>query len=158
MKPLLWIIGAAILISATYFLIRSRIVPTYQVNSSDFARVLDQLSRSTSNPAFAAFMFSTPDHPAHHDVINIQLSLESGRPGFDWVLLGPRNIADEKRFLEFARAAGYEPSAEEMNGVRYLRVETGDLVRLCGDIITKMYGLPKTARVDMIVQGFAWPP
>jgi hypothetical protein len=156
MTHVLWFFGAAIAIGAIVFFVRSRITPTYQVGTSDFARVLAKLSLSTSNPVFAAFMFSTPDRPGNDAAINIQFSLENGRPGFDWVLLGPRNIADQDRFLEFARSAGFEPHTEEMNGVRYLRVQSGDLAALCSDVVTKMYGLPQSARVAMIVQGFEW--
>ena len=78
--------------------------------------------------------------------------------GLDWVLIGPRNIADEARFTEFARAAGYNPQMQERNGVRYLRVEDGDLALLCRDVITKLYGRDENETVEMLVEGFEWTP
>jgi hypothetical protein len=115
-----------------------------------------KLSMSSATPAFAVLMFTTPDRPSESDAINIQFSMEHGRPGFDWVLLAPRNKEDKQRYLDFARRAGFSPKETDMNGVSYLRVEEGDLARLCVDVITRMYGLSATTRVDLLVAGFEW--
>jgi hypothetical protein len=101
-------------------------------------------------------MFNTPDRPG--DVVNLQFSLEGGRPGLDWVLLGERNIEDEARFQDFARAAGFRPKLEEANGVRYLRIEHGDLAVLCRDVVTKMYARGEAEPIELIVEGFHWKP
>jgi hypothetical protein len=45
-----------------------------------------------------------------------------------------------------------------MNNVQYLRVEDGDLAKLCNEIITSMYGWPEAEPFDLIVEGFAWEP
>jgi len=103
-------------------------------------------------------MFSTVDRPSDDDAINIQLSMEGGHPGFDWVLLGRRNIEDKERFVTFAQTAGYKLKKREMRGVHYLRVEDGDLAKLCNLIITGMYKVPTQSTVDMIVEGFEWTP
>jgi hypothetical protein len=94
-------IGAAVLIAALGIFIRSRIAPTYQVTISQIPWVLGQLSVSTSTPAFAVFMFSSPDRPSDDDVLNIQFSMENGRPGFDWVLRPPCGF-DSHRPLHFS--------------------------------------------------------
>jgi hypothetical protein len=104
------------------------------------------------------FIFSTPDRPSSDDAVNIQLSMEHGRAGFDWVLLAPRNIQDEARFVEFAKQRGFLPTRQEMNNVSYLRVEKGDIAELCADIIKDMYRMPATANIELITEGFEWHP
>ena len=76
----------------------------------------------------------------------------------DWVLLSSQNIDDKDRFLAFARDLGYSPQMKEQNGVRYLRVDQGDLVRLAREIITGMYRIKETQPLEMIVEGFEWQP
>jgi hypothetical protein len=158
MKWTLFSVGAAVLVGLLGIWIRSRSGTPYHVTLSQIPQVLDQLSSSTSTPAFAVFLLSSPDLPSGDDVLNIQFSMENGHPGFDWVLLAPRNISDEQRFIDFARSAGYKPTGMEGNGVRYLRVESGDLTKLCSSVITDLYRLPKSSSLEMIVEGFDWKP
>jgi hypothetical protein len=120
--------------------------------------LLAKLRLASATPAFAVLMFTTPERPSDSDAINVQFSMEHGRPGFEWVLLAPRNIEDKQRYLDFARRAGFAPKEMAMNGVSYLRVEDGDLARLCIDVITKMYGVSATKPVELLVEGFEWGP
>jgi hypothetical protein len=156
MQAALIIVCAVVAMLAFSLWVRSRTVPTLQVRVDEIPRVLASLSASSSDPTFAVFMFTTPDLPTPQDALNIQFSMESGKPGFDWVLIAPRNIRDHDRFVEFAQAGGYHPEMQEMNNVRYLRVEQGDLAALCRDVITKMYSLPESELIDLIVEGFEW--
>ena len=127
-----------------------------QVSLSDIPEVFARLESSSSYPAFAVFIFAPPDRPASADSVNIQFSMEDRRPGFDWVLLSPTNIEDRARFLEFAESKGYEAQEFEMNNVRYLRIENGDLVQLCSDVISEMYGLQRSEPIALIAEGFSW--
>jgi hypothetical protein len=133
-------------------------ISTLTATAKQIPDLLAQLSRLQSYPAFVTFVFSAPDQPGDDHAMNVQFSVEGGTTGFDWVLLAPRNLSDEKRFLEFARALGFAPSLKEMNNVRYWRVEHGDIASLCGRVITEMYGMSDTQPIDLVVEGFKWKP
>jgi hypothetical protein len=74
------------------------------------------------------------------------------------VLYQPRNIEDEGRFVAFARNRGFTFKSQELNGVRYLRVESGDLVALCRGVITDLYAVPPGEKIELIAEGFEWRP
>lgn len=154
----LFIAAAIAVITGLVMFVRSRMEVTYQVALTELPRVLTALLASSDFPAFAVFMFNRPGQPGADDTVNIQYAVDNRRVGLDWVLIGPRNIADEALFSEFARAAGYDPQKREQNGVRYLRVEDGDLALLCRDVITKLYGRDENETVEMLVEGFEWIP
>jgi hypothetical protein len=158
MKVLLAVCFVAIVLGAHFLFIRSRVVPTHHVRSTQVARVLEQLRQSTADPTFAVFMFSTPDQPGSERALNIQFSLENGRAGFDWVLLAPRNVEDEARFIEFAVQRGFSPKKHEENNVKYWRVERGDIAKLCADVIDDMYKIATDSDVELITEGFTWQP
>ena len=154
----LFIAAAIAVITGLVMFVRSRMEVTYQVPLTELPRVLTALLASSDFPAFAVLMFNPSGQPGPDDTVNIQCAVDSHRVGLDWVLIGPRNIADEARFAEFARAAGYDSQQRERNGVRYLRVEDGDLAVLCRDVITKLYGRDENETVEMLVEGFEWTP
>jgi hypothetical protein len=158
MKVLLVVCGIIAVIGTIVLFARSRVVPTHHVGASDTARVLEQMRASSENPTFAVFMFSTSGRPSEQDDLNIQFSMEGGRAGFDWVLLAPRNIQDEVKFVEFAKQHGFSPTRHEMNNVKYWRVEEGDIAKLCAEIITDMYDMPASASIELITEGFEWRP
>jgi hypothetical protein len=156
MKLLPVLASVAFAIAALAILLRSRVAATQAVSVADIARVLSALSAATADPAFAVFIFHTPDRPDSEGALNLQFSLEGGRPGFDWVLLGSRNVQEQQRFLEFARGRGYDPKMKEENHVKYLRVEEGDLAALCAGVITGLYRQDPTGPLRLLVHGFKW--
>jgi len=132
--------------------------PTLTVTARDVPDVLASVSMATSEPAFAVFLFD-PDDPSHgRGAVNIQFSRENGHVGLDWVLLAPANIRDQPRFEAFAASEGYSVQPREQRGIKYLRVDSGDLSKLCQDVIWKLYGLPPTAKLELIVEGLDWSP
>jgi hypothetical protein len=106
------------------------------------------------------FLFTPEGRPAGNDEerVNLQYSIENGRVGLDWVLLAPQNVSDQEKIAAFMKDRGFAANAREMNKVRYLRVEDGDIVDLGLKIATEFYGRRLTDRIDVIVDGFDCKP
>ena len=89
--------------------------------------------------------------------MNLNLSFENGKVGFDWVLLAPRNLEDQEKFRAFTRQHGIELDSRSMNGVHYLRVERGDIATFITSVVTEMYGRPRDEPLTLVHDGFEWP-
>lgn len=120
--------------------------------------VFEQLKQKGHDGSFAIFMFDPPGVSNTDDAINIQFSIENGRIGLDWCLIGAANIRDIEKFEGFIAAHGQRPRMMEVNQVKYLRVEHGDLPLLCQGVIIELYAMRCDVKLDMAVQGFPWPP
>ena len=119
--------------------------------------VFERLKQQGKNASFAVFMFQPPGKSNPDDAVNIQFSIEDGHIGLDWCLLGSTNISDKDKLQRFITEQGYKAESKELNRVKYLRVEQGDLPRLCQNVITKLYGMGRDVELDMVVEGFSWP-
>ena len=97
-------------------------------------------------------------HSPGTDAINLQYSVKRGAVGLDWVLLGDTNIADRDPVAAFASQLGHAMSEETMNKVHYLRAEGRDLDTLGARIIVELYGMSASAKLELITEGFDWPP
>jgi hypothetical protein len=134
-----------------------RLLKQTEVSLNDLPAIATALSHGSAKVRYAALIFGTPDRPSDDDVINLQLSFEDGKVGFDWVLLAPRNIEDQQHFTEFARAHHLEPVTKSMNGVSYLRVESDDVAKFAASVVTEMYHLPPGEPLGFVHVGFDWP-
>lgn len=130
---------------------------TASVAAHEIPAILAQLQASGNEGNFTVFMF-TPQGAAPGDGINLQYSIEGGIVGFDWVLIGPRNVADRTKIAEIAMALGFQVQERELNQVPYLRVTGHGISDLGIAIIQDFYRLDPTARVRMITEGFEWHP
>lgn len=119
--------------------------------------VFARLKSEGRDGSFAIFMFPSPDRPSADDEINLQFSIEGGRIGLDWCLIGPANIQNREKFERFVGSLGYRIRACEANRVKYLRVEAGDLALLGQKVVRELYGQNPEAKIDMVVEGFSWP-
>jgi hypothetical protein len=147
---LLAVVGLAVVVAVRY-----SIASPSRVTLADVPRILDEL-QSAGDPAFAVLTLALPDRTL--GTVDLQLAVDGGRPGFDWVLCGESNEAEQERFVAFARGEGYAPELREVNEVCYYRIEGGDLSRLCNLIVTKLYGKPPDEPLELLVEGFEWPP
>ena len=87
----------------------------------------------------------------------IEYAVANGVIGLEWVLLGDRNIRDKKAVVAFARALGCALLPSKMNGVKFLRYEGPDLVKLGRAIVTDFYSFGPTEKVELLAEGFSWP-
>lgn len=134
-----------------------RILFEFAVQPSQIPAVVEQLRRKGKNSAWVVFMFYTAVASAGtaDDCPNLQYSIQSSTVGLDWVLLGQRNIADKAHMTEFITSRGHAVSEIEMNEVKYLRVEDGDLDKLGLSIVEEFYGMPRDADIGVLVSGFS---
>jgi hypothetical protein len=130
------------------------------VSASQMPWVLDALAQSGKEASWVVFMFyTTLSNPETPDMcINLQYSIEAGRLGLDWVLLGPRNVAERDCVARFAKRSGFQPSLVTMNGVSYLRIEGGALSGLGTAIAAHLFGIDSDSVLGLLVHGFTLPP
>jgi hypothetical protein len=140
-----------------FLFVKSRIVPDVKVKTADISSIFEKLKATGKDANFAVFAFIPPGKTSMDDAINIQFSIDKGKIGLDWVLIGAQNIQDRDKFAQFAGRLGYSVTSLEMNNVKYLRVEDGDLPKLCEAVISDLYTMPPDADLDLIPEGFKWP-
>ena len=118
--------------------------------------VVAKLQREGKNSSFAVFMFVPTTGEPSGVPINLQYSIENGVTGLDWVLLSPRNIADQKALSSFIIKSGYKISEREENEVKYLRVEGSGVSVLGGKICREFYHLSPNEKIELLTDGFEW--
>lgn len=127
----------------------------YTISRKDVRKVFYQLKAVGKNKTFAAFAFY-PNTRVGRSHVELQFSVENNRIGFDWVLLGEDKIRDESRFTNFAQQNGFAFKRHSENGVNYIRVEEGDLVRLMELVMSRLYYV--TADQEMQLIAFNYEP
>jgi hypothetical protein len=133
-----------------------RVLKQGNILVDDVPALAEAMANGSASVRYAALIFSTPDRPSSDDAINLQMSMENGKAGFDWILLAPRNIEDQEKFESFAHEQGLDPVAETMNGVSYLRVECADVAKFTTSVVTQMYHHPGNEPLGLVYEGFAW--
>jgi hypothetical protein len=137
----------------------SAVPPLPTVRLGDVERVFRSVDATRRDGTFGVFLFGERDQqPAEMDALNVQFSVENGRVGLDWVLLSPLNVAARDRVVAFFEKHGSPLSPRSMNDVNYLRTEKGDLARLCKDMLSSVFAVADTQRMDLIAEGFEWKP
>jgi hypothetical protein len=128
------------------------------VKLSEIPAVFEKVKAAGKDATFAQFCFGIVDETVKDNAVNVQFSIEGGKIGYDWVLICEVNRRDRDKFLELAQRLGRTVTEQKApNGCEYLRVEDGDLVQLCKASICELYGLPETAMVELVWEGFEWP-
>ncbi|OGA36224.1 MAG: hypothetical protein A3G80_02465 [Betaproteobacteria bacterium RIFCSPLOWO2_12_FULL_62_13b] len=131
----------------------------YSIPIAHIADVVQQLRAKGKNAAFAVLMFDPPSSlPGSIGSTNLQYSVENDSIGLDWILIGPRNIADKQALAEFMMDQGYEVVEREMNGVNYLRVEGHGIADLGTLIVTNFYQLQPQMEVGLLTADFDYEP
>jgi hypothetical protein len=157
MKIVLIILVVAVVLVVVFALTKMKIVTGAKVKMVDIPAIFEKVRASGKDGSFATLAFCPPGTTSPDEAINVQFSVEGGRIGVDWVLLGPPNIRDKEKFVQLAGSLGYKVVEREMNNVKYLRVEDGNLPRLCEASIRDLYSIPSDAELELIPDGFTWP-
>ncbi len=118
--------------------------------------VVAKLQREGKNSSFAVFMFVPTTGEPNGVPVNLQYSIENGVTGLDWVLLSPRNIADQKAISTFITDSGYKIFEREENDVRYFRVEGNGVSELGVKICREFYHFPSDEKIELLTDGFEW--
>ena len=125
----------------------------YSATMGDVETLFQQLKKTGENASYVTFAFESSE-AMEGSHIELQFSIENDAIGFDWVLLGPEKARDLPKFKEIARSLGHYIQEKEGNGVKYLRVEDGDLVGLCTTVAKLMYKANDSTIVDVIAKNF----
>lgn len=127
------------------------------ITPSQISAVLDQLRKKGGEASWVVFMFYTPRLSINtaDDCPNLQFSIQKGKVGLDWVLLGPRNIADKDLITKFITSKGHKVKVKEINEVSFLRVNEGDMAPLAISIVDDFYQMPIDADIGVLVSGFS---
>src|SRR5690348_13946312 len=119
--------------------------PQLTVRLRDFEKLAKALSATGKDPSWASIAAPIRDGEDATEGAYLQFSMESGTLGVDWVLESQTNVADQRRFSEIAEQLGHSIQKREMNDVRYLRVEDGNLPRLACAVFERLYGVKDRA-------------
>ncbi len=125
----------------------------YVVTRKDIKTIYQQLETTGANESFAIFAFF-PNNEGKNNHVEIQFGIENNKIGLDWVLLGENKEQYKNKFADLAQANGYEVKNLEMNDVKYLRVENGDLVRLMEQVMIQMYDVSPSKKMELIANKF----
>jgi len=119
--------------------------------------IVSQLRQEARNGSWVAFAFIPPNSSnIGAPEINLQYSFEDGKAGLDWVLIAPRNLQDQKKFTDAVSERNQLAMEKEMNGVRYLRVEDGDIADLGLNLLQNTFGLKNDDEIEVIADGIDW--
>ena len=151
------VVGSALHHLKDYDLQDPTIMIEISILPSQIPTVIEQLRKKGSEASWVVFMFYTTrlSTKTDDDCPNLQYSIQNGRIGIDWVLLGPRNIADKTQISKYIASMGHKVFETELNGVSYLRIEDGDLARLGLSIVEEFYKMPPDADIGLLVRGFS---
>ena len=125
---------------AVWKLLRSRDkgIHAKTISVSDIGEVYRQISTQGVETSFAVFVIAPPQWD-EEDTLEVQLSVEEGVTGLDWILMSEPNQREKPRVIQYALCKGAEWQECEMNKWFYLRIEQGDLVELCTSLIRDLY-------------------
>jgi hypothetical protein len=128
-----------------------------EASANEIPKVIRQLQQSGADGHFVVFMFVLTGASVDQD-INLQYSIEGGVVGLDWVLIGPRNIADKAKVLELASKLGHQLEERFENNCRYLRLSGDGIAELGARIIQDLYKIAPDTKLEIMTEGFEWQP
>lgn len=117
------------------YLRRRRGIRSSQITLDSVGEVYGDISEQAVETSFAVFIIPRPIHES----VEVQFSIEDGAAGLDWILESEANRAERLKVEQYILSKGFHFQEKEMNNWHYLRVEQGDIVKLCVGIIRDIY-------------------
>lgn len=130
---------------------RHRGIRSSQITLGSVGEVYRDISEQAVETSFAVFIIPRPNQ----DSVEVQFSIEDGAAGLDWILESDANKAERRKVEQYILSKGFHFQEKEMNNWHYLRVEQGDIAKLCVGIIRDIYGPDK---VVLKYGGFKFRP
>ena len=150
----IFIISAVVVV--LFLVLKSKVVSDVGVKPTDIPLIFERLKATGKDANFSVLIFFPPGKTSKGRCNHIQFSIDKDTIGLDWILIGKQNVQDKDKFAQFAAQQGYKFAELEMNNVKYLRVEKGDLPKLCKMVISNLYSMPSDADLKLIQEGFKW--
>ncbi len=136
---------------------RSDKIEQEKVTTRHFKRLVSQLKQSGSDGAFWVVLVPGTRGRDRSNA-NLQMSIEKGKPGLDWVLNCERNKADSDKVTAWFNERKIVFKSQSMNDMEYLRVEHWeDWPGLARDLLASVYSVDDDTEMELIVEGFDWP-
>ena len=126
-------------------------------SADEIPKVIRQLQQSAQDGNFVVFMF-VPSDSKDREPVNLQYSIDGGVVGIDWVLIGPRNVADRARVIDYALRLGYRLEERNENECPFLRMTGSGISELGAGIIHDVYKIDRHTKLELMTQGFEWQP
>jgi len=106
------------------------------ISLDELEEVYHDISKQAVETSFSVFVIPRQNKES----IEIQFSVENGITGLDWILESEANKEERSKIKQYFSSKGFNFHEKEMNNWRYLRIEEGDIVKLCTDLIRDLYG------------------
>ncbi len=122
------------------------------VTLAEVPLLADSLQRSGSDGSFVLLLF--PDKIfSDGNAPGLQLSIEEGKMGIDYLLNSEFNKNEQDRFIKITSDLGCTYIHRQMNGVEYFRVEGDSLVKNFQEMLRRMYQVKDDQKIDIVMQG-----
>ncbi|GEM_PF-3883875 len=133
-----------------FLFLKARTAKEWQISPSEIPTLISKL-RSSPDPLAWAQVISE-----ENDGLALDFSVNNGRFEFNWCLLGPKNLEDKGRFIDFLDRNGFaHTEIKAANGCPLIDVQGSNLEGLANRILSEMYHSAGSLR--MLGEGFEWP-
>lgn len=138
MRDYIFISGFLLFIFAFYIFLHRRKyrgISTRLITINEIAEVYCDISEQAVETSFAVFIIPRPNQAS----IEVQFSVEESIIGLDWILESESNKGERLKIEKYFASHGFDFKEKEMNNWHYLRIDEGDIVRLCTGLIKDLY-------------------
>jgi hypothetical protein len=124
------------------------------VTVNDIPALVAELQDLAENGGYCALLIKNTARDDENEA-NLQLSIEEGKSGLNWLLHGTRNLEDEGAFRRLVAEFGLVPEQNDIDGVAYWRVVPEQrLAELAQFLLRQLYGLTDSGELVLYSCGF----